>query len=731
MTISIWRYSHLALAISSFLFIALASITGIILAFEPISQKVQPYHSESFNEIKVGGMIETFKKEYDEILDIAIDDNQFVILNAIDQDGNDVSGYADPQTGKVLGSVEKKSDFFQWVTNLHRSLFLKETGRFIIGLVSFLLLLIAVSGTVLIIQRQRGIKRFFTRIIKENFAQYYHVILGRLSLIPIVLIALTGTYLSVVKFNLFEEQKISHDIDFDNIASEPKKKLAEFSAFGDIQLSEVKKIEFPFSDDPEDYYTLQLEDRELVINQFTGEILSQVTYSKTTLFNNLSLDLHTGRASAVWSVVLAIACINILFFIYSGFVITLKRRSNRLKNRYKKEDCKYVILVGSENGTTISYANAIHNELLKNNQKSFIAELNSYTVFPKAEHLIVMTATYGLGDAPTNASRFMKKLKENPQPHKVHFSVLGFGSHAYPDFCKFAFEVNNALQQEEWAEALLEVHTVNDKAPDDFEKWSSLLSQKIEVPFSISKELLNLKPKRTRKFTVTEKTEIAHVDGSFLIKLKPKGKARFTSGDLLAIYPANDHRERLYSIGKVGNEVQLSVKLHQDGLGSGFLYKLNPGDNMEASLDRNAHFHFPKKAKVVVMISNGTGIAPFLGMIDENRNKIETHLYCGFRDSSSFELYKEGIEKGLQEQKLAQLNLAYSREGEKQYVKDLVQRDALLIADVLKNNGVIMICGSLAMQQMVVEILENICLEEKMKTISYYQSRNQLLTDCY
>ena len=242
---------------------------------------------------------------------------------------------------------------------------------------------------------------------------------------------------------------------------------------------------------------------------------------------------------------------------------------------------------------------------------------------------------------------------------------------------------------------------------------------------------MNLKPKHTQKFIVTEKTEIAHVDGSFLIKLKPKGKAKFTSGDLLAIYPANDHRERLYSIGKVNNEVQLSVKLHQNGLGSGFLYKLNPGDTMDASLDKNAHFHFPKKAKTIVMTSNGTGIAPFLGMFDQNRNKIETHLYCGFRDSSSFQLYQEGIEKGLQEQKLTKLNLAYSRQGEKQYVKDLVQQDALIIAEVLKNNGVIMICGSLAMQQMVVEILESICLEQKMKTISYYQSRNQLLTDCY
>lgn len=731
MTISIWRYSHLALAISSFLFIALASITGIILAFEPISQKVQPYKTDGFSEMNVAEAIENFRSNYDEVFDIAVDDNQFVILNAIDQEGNDVSVYANPKTGKKIAEVGEKNEFFQWVTNLHRSLFLKETGRFIIGLISFLLLLIAFSGTVLVIQRQRGIKRFFTKIIKENFAQYYHVVLGRWTLIPIIIIALTGTYLSLVKFNVFTEQKISHDIDFDKIISEPKKEIADFKVFQDIPLSDVRKIEFPFSDDPEDYFALQLMNRELVVNQFTGEVLSEIEYSKITIFNTLSLDLHTGRASAIWSIILAIACINILFFIYSGFAITLKRMKNKLRNKYKKEDCKFIILIGSENGTTIRYANAVHNELLKNGQKSFITELNNYTIFPKAEHLIVMTATYGLGDAPTNATKFLQKIKENPQSNSVHFSVLGFGSKAYPDFCQFAFEVHNTLLQESWAEPLLEIHTVDDKSPDDFEKWTSHWSQKTAIPFDISPKLLNLKPKRTQQLVVTERTEIAHIDGSFLIRLKFKKKAKFTSGDLLAIYPANDHRERLYSIGKVNGEVQLSVKLHQNGLGSGFLYQLNPGDNIDAYLSSNKHFHFPNKSNSVVMISNGTGIAPFLGMIDENRNKIKTYLYCGFRDQSSFELYKNDLEKGLSEEKLTQLNLAYSRQGEKQYVKDLVLRDANLMAETLKNGGVIMICGSLAMEQMVVTNLEAICLERKMETIGYYQSRNQLLTDCY
>jgi sulfite reductase (NADPH) flavoprotein alpha-component len=731
MTISIWRYSHLVLALSSFLIIALASITGIILAFEPVSLKTLPYKVDNFSQITLAETIPALKKSFEEISDVTVDANQFVVVKGINNNGDDVTVYVDPRTGKTLGVPQKKSEFFQWVTSFHRSLFLNELGRFFIGLTAFLLLLITISGVVLIVQRQRGIKRFFTKIVRENFAQYYHVTLGRLLLIPILIITLTGTYLSLVRFKLIPDFIVTQKVDFDAIKSQPEKKLADFSVFKNIPLSEVNSIEFPFSEDVEDYFTLKLKDRELTVNQVTGDTLTEVLYPTTVLLTNLSLDLHTGRTNAIWAIVLALASANILFFIYSGFAITLKRRAGNVKNKYKKDECNYIILVGSENGSTNRFAKAIYQQLIKSGQKCFLTELNNYTVFAKAEHMIVLTATYGLGDAPTNASKFMDLLKKNPQPLPVDFSVVGFGSKSYPDFCKYAFEINNILSLQEWATSLLEIHTVNDKSPEEFGQWAALWSQKTEIPLTVSPELFAVKPKRLQKLTVTEKTTIAHEDGSFLIHLKPRRRLRFTSGDLLAIYPANDHRERLYSIGKVNKSVQLSVKLHANGLGSGFLYQLEPGQTIKASINANPHFNFPKKASTVIMISNGTGIAPFLGMIDDNHKKVNCHLYCGFRAASSFELYQDTMEKNLANQKLSSLNLAYSREGNKQYVNDLVLRDQERIAEAMKSDGVIMICGSLAMQKDVIEHLETIFKQSNNKEVSYYQSHNRILMDCY
>ncbi|MGI4022156.1 MAG: PepSY domain-containing protein [Janthinobacterium lividum] len=731
MTISIWRYSHLALAVSSFLLLILASVTGIILAFEPISQKFHPYRSDNFNQITLAESLPLLHQKYPGITELTVDANQFVQIKGSDAKGGKLLAYVDPQTGKILGIPEKQSEFFQWVTGLHRSLFLHETGRFFIGLTAFLLLLITISGTMLIIQRQRGLKRFFKKIARDNFAQYYHVVLGRLSLIPILIIALTGTYLSLTKFEIIGDKKSIAKIDFDAIKSQPVKKISDFNIFKRTKLAEVQSIEFPFSEDVEDYFTLKLKNREVTINQITGDILSEVNYPTTVLLTNLSLNLHTGRASGIWAIVLVIASANILFFIYSGFVITFKRIGNRVKNKYKADESRIIILVGSENGSTFRFAQSVHQQLIKQGEKSFITELNHYTVFTKAELLIVMTATYGLGEAPTNAAKFATMLNRFPQSKRVQYAVLGFGSHAYPDFCKFSFEVNQLLSLQSWAMPLIDIHTVNDKSPADIRFWTEAWSQQSGIQITALPEINNLKSNRLENLAVTSHISAEHTNENFLIRLQHQGKVKVKSGDLLAIYPENDHRERLYSIGVVDKEIQLSVRLHLNGLGSGFLSNLKVGEKIKARIVKNKHFHFPKKASAVAMISNGTGIAPFLGMISQNTRKSPCYLYCGFRGNLSFKMYQSFLEENKAAGKLKQLYIAFSRENEKKYVSDLIARDMDFFIRLLTDGGAIMICGSLSMQKDVIALLETACQTKTGKSVSFYQSHNQILMDCY
>src|SRR5690606_16282844 len=118
-------------------------------------------------------------------------------------------------------------------------------------------------------------------------------------------------------------------------------------------------------------------------------------------------DLHSGRTNSIWAIILGIASLNILLFIYTGFVITLKRCRTKIRNKYSSQNAEIVILVGSENGSTISFANKIHQQLLAKGHRSFLTMMNQYVSFPKVRNIFILTSTYGLGDAPSNADKFI------------------------------------------------------------------------------------------------------------------------------------------------------------------------------------------------------------------------------------------------------------------------------------------------------------------------------------
>ena len=241
MTISIWRYSHLTLAISSALFIIITSITGAILTFEPISKKINPYNVVSIDTISVSETISILQQKYDEIITLEIDENNFVSANVVLKNGKSETFYINPKTGEKIGKILIKKPIFEFATNLHRSLFLKSTGRFIIGFVSFLLFLISVTGVLLIVKRQGGFKKFFSKIVKEDFNQYYHIIIGRYALIPIIIITITGVYLSLEKFSLLPKDKSFHQ-HIEQVKSVKKLNSIDFDVFKATKLSEIEKI---------------------------------------------------------------------------------------------------------------------------------------------------------------------------------------------------------------------------------------------------------------------------------------------------------------------------------------------------------------------------------------------------------------------------------------------------------------------------------------------------------
>ncbi|WP_179352288.1 PepSY domain-containing protein [Winogradskyella vidalii] len=732
MTISIWRYSHLILAILTSLFVLIASVTGAILAFEPISNQLQPYAISGAHERSLAETLSVLQQEYDEVFTLEVDKNGFVSASVITKEGDSDTFYINPVTGEKLGDLIKKAPLFEFATNLHRSLFLKTTGRILIGVVSFLLILITITGIKLILKRQGGFKRFFSKVVKENFNQYYHVVIGRYALIPILIITITGVFLSLERFELLPITKTSHQY-LEQVEPENKLALKDLKIFQDLKLETVKQVEFPFSDDIEDYFIVQLNDKELLVNQFTGDVVSQQNSSLVTILTDWSIILHTGEGTIIWSVVLLLASLAILFFMYSGFAMTIKRRkdTSKIKNKFKKDTAEYIILVGSETGNTFNTAKLFYDALLAAGHSAYAASLNEYSTYNKAKHIIVFAATYGEGEAPISASNFNKLFAEVNQKQTISYAVIGFGSLMYPDYCKYAIEVDQMFQKQPNFEVHLPLFKINNQSFEAFKTWIQQWNKSSNQDLKIQFKKPQIKTKSLKEFKVVQKTAL-NIDHTFLVQLRPQKKTKFTSGDLLSLFPDQDFIERQYSIGKIENDILLSIKKHELGVCSNYFNQLKLNDVVKAKVKRNYEFHFPTDAKAVIMIANGTGIAPFLGMINDNQNQTKTHLFWGGRTQASLDIYKNSIDTAFSKDTLSSFHVAYSQEQEEKfYVQDLLLKHQDLLSQVLNTNGVVMICGSIAMQNRVLEVLNSVTTAKLNKPLSTFESNAQIRMDCY
>lgn len=727
MTISIWRYSHFILAIVSSLFLLIASVTGVILAIEPIQHQTKGYIVADLSEIMLAATIESLQANYEEVFALEVERSGFVKASVLTPDLETKEIYINPITSETLGEVSERPFIYSFATNLHRSLFLKSTGRIFVGIFSFLLCFIAITGLFLLVKRQGGIKRLFSKVQKEYTEMRYHVILSRWFFLPIIIIASSGVYLSAKKFDLLPEASVVFNEDL----TENTSNTFKTSVFQHTTLDKVRTVEFPFSEDPEEYFQIALQDRELRVNQQTGAVISSAPYPFITLASRISWMLHTGEGNALWALVLLLASAAILFLMYSGFVMTIKRRKKIATNvdMPDKDACEFIILVGSETGSTYRFAQSFYKALTEAGKKVYLTELNNYTLFTEARHIIVFTATYGEGEATTNARKFETLLPSIQQPHAIQYAVVGFGSLEYPDYCRFAIKVDGLLQAQETFQPLLPLHKINNAAISSFDQWVSQYSEVTGIGLQLV--LSERKKPKLKKiaFEVIERTDL-NVDDTFLLKLKPLKKVRFVSGDLLHVFANGSEIARQYSIANIDNTIVLSVKKHEFGKASTFLYQLAQGAILNAAVEPNTHFHFLKKTTAAVLIANGTGIAPFLGMINENKTT-EIHLFWGGRTEASAEIYEQILEKNFLESKKVKLYKCFSREGNKAYVQDLVAKQSEIIVSTLENKGCIMLCGSLSMQHDVLDTLENMLTTNTMLNLDLLRHREQLKMDCY
>ncbi|WGE69101.1 sulfite reductase flavoprotein subunit alpha [Actinobacillus equuli subsp. haemolyticus] len=195
--------------------------------------------------------------------------------------------------------------------------------------------------------------------------------------------------------------------------------------------------------------------------------------------------------------------------------------------------------------------------------------------------------------------------------------------------------------------------------------------------------------------------------------------------DLQAILP--NLTARAYSISSCGKthpeyvdlcirQVQYQLADRQYyGTASCHLAQLQAGDFVQIFAKANPHFHLPENDKPIVMIGSGTGIAPYIGFLQNlaaQTSARQTYLFFGERYAEKDFLYQTELENYLKAGTLTQLFTAFSRDqAEKFYVQDALAQQAALIWQLIEQGAYFYVCGSKKMSKAIDETLLNVAAQ--------------------
>ena len=259
------------------------------------------------------------------------------------------------------------------------------------------------------------------------------------------------------------------------------------------------------------------------------------------------------------------------------------------------------------------------------------------------------------------------------------------------------------------------------------------LGGKSVAPASASKPSVNLyrrdKPAIATvqgNFRITApgtESDIRHIVLSFGSTLFP-----VLEGQSIGIVPpgtspdGKPHNIRLYSVASArdgekrnANNVSLTIKRVEGGVGSNYMCDLKVGDKVEVTGPFGATFLMPIDTQAnLIMICTGTGSAPFRAFTERRRRAMQNAngkamIFFGSRTPQELP-YFGPLQKV--PNSLLEKHLVFSRipGAEKEYVQDRMRTEGKAVADLLKSPATHMyVCGLKDMESGVDEALSDIC----------------------
>ncbi len=499
--------------------------------------------------------------------------------------------------------------------------------------------------------------------------------------------------------------------------------LDRMAALRDVPVDGLRKLDFPYAGDAQDVFTLSTDAGTGLIDQGTGDLVSWSALTPWQQVSETIYMLHTGQGAAVLGLILGLIALSVPVMGVTGALIWVagRRGRPRLRDSAPAGRADTVILVGSEGGSTWGFAATLARALKDAGQAVHIGPMSAFDParHPRAERILILTATYGEGDAPASAKGFLDRLAQLTTAPAASLAVLGFGDRSFPAFCAYAAQIEAAARAKGWT-PLLPMDTVDRQSPQDFARWGRALGQALGLTLDLNHQpdrpaadSLPLLSRRDHGEAVQAPTAIlrfALPKATLWARLTGRGFARFQAGDLLGILPQGSAVPRFYSLASGSRDgfVEIVVKKHPGGLCSGQLLALDPGARVQAFVRRNPGFHAGRGRAPLILIGAGTGIGPLAGIIRANARRRPVHLFFGMRHPDSDFLYGDDLTAWTAQGRLTRLSTTVSRGARPQYVQDALRAEAAQVAEAIRKGAKVMVCGGRDMAQGVASAFEDI-----------------------
>jgi hypothetical protein len=180
------------------------------------------------------------------------------------------------------------------------------------------------------------------------------------------IIGATGVYLSAEKFGLVPKDTVQNNWNKKPLLEASTSRIADIPFFQELKMSQIRRLTFPFSKDEQDYFEISLNNRDLLVHQYSGRIISETNHPFTAFLSHRNLQLHMGKANFLWSIILLIASASILFFIFSRFAIQVEAVLHQQENfipllplekiRSKSGDIIHILTPGAQKTRAYSIA---------------------------------------------------------------------------------------------------------------------------------------------------------------------------------------------------------------------------------------------------------------------------------------------------------------------------------------------------------------------------------------